>query len=338
MAQAVVPAPDGGYPNYNTAEGEDALFSLTSGIQNTALGFHALYSNTTGFLNQGFGNGALLSNTTGTRNLAVGNAALIGLTSGDSNTAIGNASLNNSETVNFNTAVGRRALYRCQGDRNIGLGFFAGSNLNDGSNNNIYIGNVGPVPIGAESNIIRIGTQTPSIATIGNPPVESHIFPAHTATFIAGIYGSTISRATAVFVDAGGRLGTRTSSQRFKDDIRPMDNASQAILSLKPVTFRYKKEVDAERTPQFGLVAEEVEKINPDLVVRDGDGKPYTVRYEAVNAMLLNEFLKEHRQVQEQQRQIEQLTAQLKEQRTLIQKVNDKLELKKAVPQTVANR
>ncbi len=109
-------------------------------------------------------------------------SALVSLTSGDSNTALGNACLVNAGIVNFNTAVGRRALFRCQGDQNIGLGFFAGSNLNDGSANNIFIGNVGPVPIGAESNTIRIGTQTASTATVGNPPIESHIFPAHTAT------------------------------------------------------------------------------------------------------------------------------------------------------------
>jgi hypothetical protein len=277
------------------------------------------------------------SNTTGARNLAAGLSALVSLTSGDSNTAVGNASLVNSETVNFNTAVGRRALYRCQGDQNIGLGFFAGSNLNDGSNNNIYIGNVGPVPIGAESNIIRIGTQTPSIATVGNPPVESHTFPAHTATFIAGIYRVPVARGLGVIVDSTGHLGTVASSERFKEEISAMDKASEAILALKPVTFHYKKELDPEGIPQFGLVAEDVEKIDPHLVVRDADAKPYTVRYEAVNAMLLNEFLKEHRRNEEQeatiarqQKQIEALTAGL-------QKVSTQMELSKPAPQTVLN-
>jgi hypothetical protein len=314
----------------NTAVGAQALYSNTEGQANTAYGFQALMSNTTGFLNQGFGNGALLSNTTGTRNLAVGNAALIGLTSGDSNTAIGNASLNNSGTVNFNTAVGRRALYRCQGDQNIGLGFFAGSNLNDGSANNIYIGNVGPVPIGPESNIIRIGTQTPSIATVGNPPVESHTLPAHTATFIAGIYRAPVARGLGVVVDSTGHLGTVASSERFKDEIRPMDKTSEAILALKPVTFRYKKEVDPDGIPQFGLVGEEVEKVNPDLVARDDEGKVYTVRYEAVNAMLLNEFLKEHRKVQELEKQVEKLAAGL-------QKVSAQVEMRRQTPQMVVN-
>jgi hypothetical protein len=261
---------------------------------------------------------------------------LLALQSGDSNTAIGNASLNNSGTVNFNTAVGRRALYRCQGDQNIGLGFFAGSNLNDGSANNIYIGNVGPVPIGPESNIIRIGTQTASIATVGDPPniFESHALPAHTATFIAGISGTAVVGDTVV-VDGNGQLGTVASSARFKKAIRPMDKTSEAILALRPVSFQYKS--DGKGTPQFGLIAEEVAKVNPDLVVRDRKGEIYSVRYEAVNAMLLNEFLKAHRTVQEQQKQIDLLRAELKEQRAFIQKVNDKIELRKPVAQMVVN-
>ncbi len=142
---------------------------------------------------------------------------------------------------------------------------------------------------------------------------------------------------TSVVVNAAGRLGTVASSQRFKDDLKPMDKASEAILAVKPVTFRYNKELDPDGTPQFGLVAEEVEKVNPDLVVRDEEGKVYTVRYEAVNAMLLNEFLKEHRTVQEQQKEIDALKAELKEQRALIQKVNDKVELDKTAPKTVLN-
>src|SRR5439155_2206180 len=119
-------------------------------------------------------------------------------------------------------------------------------------------------------------------------------------TYIAGISGVTVPTGIAVIVDANGHLGTTTSSARYKDEIKPMDNASEAILALKPVTFHYKKDLDPEGIPQFGLVAEEVEKVNPDLVARDEQGKPFTVRYDAVNTMLLNEFLKEHREVQEQ--------------------------------------
>ena len=162
----------------------------------------------------------------------------------------------------------------------------------------------------------------------------------------------------AVKINAAGQLGTAPSSARFKQDIKPMDKASEVILALKPVSFRYRKEIDPDRTPQFGLVAEDVEKVNPDLVARDADGRIYTVRYDAVNAMLLNEFLKEHRQVQEQkatiaqlksgaakqeataaqqQREIKALTASLKEQASQIQKVSAQLEMSKAALQTVAN-
>ena len=340
----------------NTATGVGALFSNIDGNDNTAIGFQALYSNTSGGGNNAFGSQALLSNISGIRNLAVGSGALSDLTSGDSNVAVGNVALLQGVTVNFNTALGRRALFRSQGDQNVGLGFFAGGNLNDGGNN-IYVGNVGPVPRGSESNTIRIGMQTATTVTAGNPPVETYLMPAHTATFIAGITGTAVT-GRPVMINANGRLGTPPSSARFKEEIKPMDKSSEAILALKPVMFRYKKEVDAERTPQFGLVAEQVEKVNADLVTRDPDGKAFTVRYEAVSAMLLNEFLKEHRKVQEQeatiaelksiaakqetinaqqQREIKTLAATLREQASQIQKVSAQLELNKPAPQTVLN-
>ena len=195
--------------------------------------------------------------------------------------------------------------------------------LTTGSNN-IDIGNSG---VAGESAKIRIGTK-----------------PTHKNTYIAGIYGVTVARGIGVIIDNTGHLGTTTSSARFKDEIKPMDKASEAILSLKPVTFHYQKELDPEGVPQFGLVAEEVAKVNSDLVLRDEEGKPYTVRYEAVNAMLLNEFLKEHRKVQAQDRKIEKLEgtvaqfeAGLKEQAAQIQKVNDRLQLSKAAPPMVVN-
>ena len=338
----------------NTATGSGALFSNIDGLDNTAIGFQALYSNTSGGGNNAFGESALFSNISGIRNLAVGSGALLFLTSGDSNVAVGNVALLNSVTVNFNTAVGRRALFRSQGDQNVGLGFWAGGNLSDGRNN-IYVGNVGPVPIGSESNTIRIGMQTATTVTAGNG--ETHLMPAHKATFIAGIAGAAVT-GRPVMINGNGQLGTAPSSARFKDAIKPMDKASEAILALKPVTFRYKKEVDAERTPQFGLVAEQVETVNPDLVARDAEGKAFSVRYEAVNAMLLNEFLKEHRKMQEQgatiaelksvtaqqeainaqqQREIKALAATLREQASQIQKVSTQLELEKASTQTVVN-
>src|SRR5438445_5709668 len=222
-AQAVVPPPDGGYANRNTAEGKDALFSLTTGVDNTALGFQALYNGTTASGNTAVGSQALLSNTASTRNVAVGAAALDSLTSGEMNTAVGNVSLEQGVSVNFNTALGRHALGRTQGDQNTGLGFFAGWNLSDDGTNNIYIGNAGPVPIGTESNTIRLGTQTVTIVTVGNPPFESHPMPAHTATFIAGIFGKTSSSGTPVYINSNGKLGTTTSSKRFKENIKPMD-------------------------------------------------------------------------------------------------------------------
>ena len=223
---------------------------------------------------------------------------------------------------NFNVAEGAFALsHNTSGSFNIALGYNAGSNLTTGSNN-IDIGNAG---VAGESNTIRIGT-------VGT----------QTVTYIAGIMGTTTPRGTPVFINANGQLGTVQSSARFKEEIKPMDKASEAILALKPVTFHYEQELDPDSTPQFGLIAEDVEKINPDLVARDAEGKVYTVRYEAVNAMLLNEFLKEHRKVEqltkafgskfaEQQKQIERLTAGL-------QKVSAQLELSKPAPQVVNNR
>jgi hypothetical protein len=151
-----------------------------------------------------------------------------------------------------------------------------------------------------------------------------------TATYIAGISGATVPDGVGVIVDADGHLGTVVSSARFKAEIKPMDKASEAVLALKPVTFRYKHELDPAGIPQFGLVAEEVEKVNPDLVARDEQGKPFSVRYEAVNAMLLNEFLKEHRKVERLEKQVALLTAGL-------HKVSAQLEVSKAAPQTVLN-
>src|SRR5216683_2172011 len=292
----LTPPPDGGYNGDNTAEGTDALFSNTTGTENTAIGFDALFSNTTGDSNTATGSIALSTNTTGVRNTANGYAALNSNTTGERNTATGRAAMVNNTTGNNNTADGHDALFsnttairntasgsfalfsnttgpnntaagydallnNTTGVGNIALGNFAGSNLTTGDNN-IDIGNVG---IADEANTIRIGT-------VGT----------QTAIYVAGIIGKTVPMSTPVFVNANGQLGTSTSSARFKDRIKPMDKASEAILALKPVTFRYKKELDPKGIPQFGLVAEQVEKVNSDLVARDEQGNPYTVRYEAV--------------------------------------------------------
>ena len=212
------------------------------------------------------------------------------------------------------------------------MGYDAGCLLTTGDNN-IDIGNVG---VAGEANTIRIGQQVAT--TDPSPSAGIGTLPAHTATFIAGIYGATTSdtvNTAPVVIDINGNLGTAASSERFKRDVKPMDKSSEGLLALKPVTFHYKS--DTKDTPQFGLVAEEVAKVNPNLVVRDGKGDIYTVRYDAVNAMLLNEFLKEHRTVQEQQKQIATLAAQLKEQAALIQKVSAQVELDKPSPQIAVN-
>jgi trimeric autotransporter adhesin len=321
-AYAVSPEPDGGYIGNNTAEGEEALLSLTSGRFNTADGTYALRYLTTGEHNTATGAQALKNITTGGGNTANGTFALWFNFTGENNTATGYEALyNNQGTANtadgvnalrsntsgiHNTADGVNALFNNTiGSSNIALGSGAGTNLTTGSNN-IDIGNHG---VAGESDKIRIGT-------VGT----------QTTTFIAGIHGKhtgDVGSTTAVVIDMNGNLGTTASSERFKKDIGSMDKASEAVLALKPVTFHYKN--DANGILQFGLVAEEVEKVNSALVVRDAKGEVYTVRYEAVNAMLLNEFLKEYRTVQElksvvakqeataahQQKQIEALTTGL---------------------------
>ena len=349
-AKAVTPAPDGGYPGGNTAEGQNALFSLTTGPfntangyealkdnttgeantangahalannttgdNNTANGFQALFKNTTGVLNTAIGGEALFSNTTGERNTVLGFQALRGNTTGEANTAIGEVALQQNTIGSSNSAFGRRALFlNTTGTFNVGLGAGAGQNLTTGSHN-IDIGNVG---VAGESNTIRIGSAN------------------QTNAYITGISGATVAGGVTVIVDAQGHLGTMVSSERFKDQIKAMDKASEAIFALKPVTFRYKHELDPEGIPQFGLVAEDVEKVNSDLVARDGEGKVYTVRYEAVNAMLLNEFLKEHRKVEELQGMVATLAATVREQASQIQKVSAQLAMSKPAPQVAEN-
>jgi hypothetical protein len=306
-ARAVDPPPDGGYPGENTAEGEDALFSLTTGVNNTACGYEALFFNTTGGANTAIGWTAMQLNTTGLKNTVVGCDGLKNNTTGSQNAALGTSALFNNTT----------------GTGNVALGFRAGVNLTVG-NNNIDIGNRGEAD---DTGTIRIGARR-----------------IHTNTFIAGISGTTDADGVAVVIGADGHLGTIVSSERYKDAIRPIDKASEAILALKPVTFRYKHEFDPKGIPQFGLLAEQVEKVNPDLVARDDEGKPYTVRYEAVNAMLLNEFLKEHRKVETQEKKVQQLEttvarleAALKEQAVQIQKVSNKFELNKPAPRMATN-
>ena len=305
-AQAVSPTPDGGYLGANTAEGgPGALFSLTTGTDNTAVGSQALFGLTMGVQNTAVGAQALFNNTAN-RNTAEGYRALINNTTGNSNTANGVSALLRNVTGGFNTAIGVsalednngsvntalgvNALQHATGDRNIALGVNAGLFLTTGSDN-IDIGNAG---LAGESSTIRIGNSN---------------IDGQNRAFIVGIRGVTTGNADAVpvVIDSDGQLGTVSSSRRFKKEIKPMEQASEAILSLKPVTFHYKS--DKSGTPQFGLIAEEVAEVSPDLVVRDKNGEIYTVRYDAVTAMLLNEFLKEHNRVGDQQSKIEQQEA-----------------------------
>ena len=380
-AQAVVPAPDGGYPGHNTAEGQNALFSLTTGTSNTGIGFEALFKNTTGNwniaigsdalhenttrhgntaigyqalfnntgaswntangfqalfknttgdLNTAIGGEALFSNTTGDRNTVLGFQALRGNTTGGFNTAIGEVALQQNTIGSSNSAFGKSALFKnTTGERNTGIGFEALKNNTTGSFN-VALG------AGAGSGVITAD----DVICIGRAVAGANV--AGTC-FIGNVRGVTTQNANAlpVLIDGAGQLGTASSSKRFKHDIKPMGKASEGILALEPVTFHYKS--DDTNTPCFGLIAEEVAQVNPDLVVRD-EGEIYTVRYDAVNAMLLNEFLKEHRTVQElkaivakqeanavhQQKQIDALTAGL-------QKVSAQLEASKPAPQVVNN-
>ena len=203
---------------------------------------------------------------------------------------------------------------------------------NTTGSNNTAIGSGAGVYQTTGSNNVYIGSNMSGVEGESN------------ACYIASIFGQTSAGGSAVFINGLGKLGTVTSSRRFKEDIRPMNNASEALLALKPVTFRYKKEIDPQGIPQFGLVAEEVEKVNPRLVVRDKDGKVNTVRYEAVNAMLLNEFLKEHKKVEqlettviEQRKGMEALTAQLKEQGAQIEKVSAQVQIRKPIQSLARN-
>jgi trimeric autotransporter adhesin len=291
----------------NTANGIQVLFGNTTGFENTATGAYALLANTTGSKNTANGGHALDANLTGNYNTATGFNALTNNRTGVQNTATGSSALQDNTGGNFNTAIGENALLsNLNGSNNVGVGYNAGSSLTTGLGN-VCIGQ-GVLGVAGESNTTRI----------------------------RNIY-SSVASGRAVYVNSDNKIGTLVSSRRFKEEIKPMDKASEAILALKPVTFHYKKEIEPNGALMFGLIAEEVEKVDPELVTRDSKGEVETVRYEAVNAMLLNEFLRVHRTVQEQQREIDALKGELKEQRALIQKVSDKVELDKPAPQTVLN-
>jgi len=319
---------------YNTALGASTLQSNHQGISNTAAGYQALYVNDSsgtglGSYNSAFGAFALTNNSNGEANCAFGTGAMEFNSSGLDNVAVGTDSLSSNTIGVGNTAVGTDALESSTGSSNVALGAFSGLHQTTGSGN-VYIG-ANMFGVAGESN----------------------------ACYIASIFGQTSATGIPVLINSDNKLGTTTSSKRFKEKISPMERASGMLYALKPVTFRYKKEIDPSSTLQFGLVAEEVEKVNPDLVVRDKEGKPYSVRYDQVNAMLLNEFLKAHCKIEEQEATIAQLkagaakqeainaeqrkgmeivTARLKEQDAKIQKVSEQIEATKPAPQVVENR
>jgi hypothetical protein len=384
-ARAVSPAPDGGYPGGNTAEGQNALFSLSSGTYNTALGFSSLRSNTTGTLNTAIGAGtlllntgddnsatgaaALLSNTTGSFNTANGSRTLLSNTTGNSNTATGVFALLHNTTGNFNTANGGDALdLNTTGSFNTASGFDALLNNTIGTFNTasgyqalyfntegrestatgyqaLYFNTTGidntASGYGAlfnnteGSNNTALGFGAGSNVTTANHVIAIGALGANVSDscFIDNIY-SNVQPVVGidpdyVTVTSTGRLGrANISSRRYKHDIKPMAKTSEALFNLKPASFRYNKEYDATQTLAFGLIAEEVAEVYPDLVGRNARGQPESVRYDQVNAMLLNEFLKEHRRVQELRREIAGLSAKIKEQDSRIEKVNDLLELK----------
>lgn len=396
-AQAVSPPPDGGYPNGNTAEGDNALLSLSTGFYNTGVGLDSLLSITEGnfctavgagtlllntadentatgagaLLNNAAGAGntadgafALFNNATGTQNAAVGDQALFNNTGGLGNVAIGSQALFQNN-FNFNIAVGAQALFANVGGlENTAIGYQAlldntSGNFNSAVGGAALLGNMtgnnntacggGALTASTGSNNTALGFQAGIAATTGDNNVYigsgmSGVAGESNACYIASIFGQTIDPATAtvVGIDANNKLGTVASSKRFKEDIKPMDKASEALLALKPVTFHYKS--DSKATPQFGLIAEEVAKINPNLVVRDKNGEILTVHYDQVNAMLLNEFLKEHKAFLEEQEKVQRLDAaleamnnRLKEQAEKLEKVSTQLEINKQAPTVVQN-
>jgi len=427
VAHAVSPPPDGGYAGFNTAEGTNALFNLSSGVQNTALGYQALFHNTTGNLNTGVGYRSLFFNSAGVQNTATGINALSINTTGSFNTAFGVNSLAKSTTGSFSTAVGVQALFNntigennvavgfqalnknsagdvnnafgfnalganvgavfgdmnnafganalasnvegrqnsafgdnalefSNGDRNTAFGNEAGTAVTTGSFN-VYLGdNAGSNFAnihGDESNTIRIGSDT------GFGGIDP------TRCFIAGIASNPQPTAGTVFdvsiqTAAGAsfqQLGIDTSSRRFKEEIKPMDKLSEAIFKLKPVTYRIKKETNPAQPMAFGLIAEDVAEACPALASYL-DGQPMGVHYKEMSVMLLNEFLKEHKKVEQQQSKIdnqqasiaelkatvaqqakgmEVLTAQLREQAAQIQKVSAQVEMSKPAAKVVNN-
>ena len=372
---------------YNTAIGSGALQSNTTGDFNMAIGTEALrdnngtfnlaigfrvgFMNTTGGHLTGIGAAAMRNNTTASDNTAIGANALRENTISEANVALGDNALSSYNGLNpgidgFNTAlgsialtdltsgfqnvaVGRRALqFVTTGNNNVAVGWRTGDGITTGSGNTFIGTQAGftPPSTGTYNNTILLGITGDAN---GNNP--------NGRAYVGNIRGVSVGDLDGinVIVDSSGQLGTTNSSRRFKEDIETMDHkVSEAILKLKPVTFHYKggDTKKAHDMPQYGLIAEDVAAVNPHLIFRDKDGLPLTVRYDVVNVMLLNEFLKEHKKVEEQQasiadlkstvavqqKEMQVLTVQLKEQAAQIQKVSAQLEASKPAPKVVANK
>ena len=341
-AQALVPPPDGGYPGGNTAEGQNALFSLTTGTFNTAVGFLSGHAFTTGNLNTAIGAGALLL-TTADENTATGAGALLNSSGGFGNTANGAFALFSDTDGDFNTATGDGALFHnTTGGSNTASGLNALASNSTGGNNTA-IGDEALLNSTTGFNNVAVGAEAGSGVTNANNVICIGAFLAglneDNSCFISNIFGAPLGGdAVPVSIDSTGKLGTFTSSRRYKKEIKPMDNTSEAILSLRPVRFHYKS--DQTNTPHFGLIAEEVAEVNPDLVVRDKNGELLTVRYDAVNAMLLNEFLKEHRKVEhleatvaQQQKRFSKQEDEIAALKSGLQEVGVRVEVSKSSPQ-----
>jgi trimeric autotransporter adhesin len=441
IVQAVSPAPDGGYPGFNTAEGQNALFSLSTGVGNTAIGWFSLWSNTEGSFNTAVGAGTLLFNVgdqstgEGTQNTAIGAVALFNNTTGESNTANGASTLfhnttgynncafganalfsNNDGAFNtavgsdalfsntagsFNTAIGDATLVINTGSENTGVGYAAlnanvagisntatGSealednssgnfNTADGylalqdnstgsantavgvqalqftsGNSNTAVGYGAGVNINGGNNNIAIGVNAGSNVTTANDTICIGIVGVNVTDgcYIGHVFEEPLDPDNLpMAIDVNGKVGTLPSSRRFKEHIKPMEKTSEAILALRPVTFDYKN--DKNCSPRFGLIAEEVAEVDRNLVALDKNGKPYSVRYDQVNAMLLNEFLKEHRKVEElqaivaqqqstnvaEQTEMKALACALKQQAAQIQKVSDQVALSRTAPRVVSD-
>jgi Chaperone of endosialidase len=328
---AIVPPPGGGYPGGNTAAGQQAFLFLTSGQYNTAVGFLSQAGNATANFNTAVGAGALLSNTA-EGNTATGAGALLKNTTGIENTATGESAMFSSTTGDRNTAVGASALVSNTGGAfNVAAGFNAlGDNTTGASNvalgpqalasNTVGSNNTG---VGALAGINSTGDGNVYVGAgvIGVAGESNH-------TYVRNIKDTSVSggNSDTVTLDlTTGLLGHLSSSRRYKENIKPMGAASELLYRLKPVTFRYKKEVDRTQSSTFGLIAEQVAEVSPDLVACNSEGQPEGVHYEQVNAMLLNEFLKEHQTVIELKKEIAALAATVKEQAAQLQKVADQI-------------